>query len=1182
VLGLRLGLDPNPVADGAGRDLAAIYMTGFAVRSILFRVGSTLLAVGLLVSTMVPPESATADVLGGAADSVLGRPAQAQPGSLGDGSLGSLQYANPTEQMVVMAPPQPNSQGGAQLQHPLLIPGGRGIAPSLVLTYASTAGSSWVGTGWDLSVGDISVDTRWGVPRYDQHKETETYLLDGKQLSPTAVRSGSALPPRVTDQSDFTFRTETAHDLIIRHGTNPKDYWWEVRDKSGGIRWYGGFPDAGGPNVNVASNSYPSLKQDPAAILFDDNGNAYRWGLSAERDSGVNLIRYFYDKVDGQRVGASEATVGRQMYLSKIRYTGAASGASAPPDDPAYEVRFLRAAAVNTAPSDLRKDVSVSGRGGFLEVTSDLLRRVEIWYGAPAGGGPRNYNIPSRSYDLNYTSGEFGKSLLQSVDQRGSDGQVYARHMFDYFDSVRDPSTGALNGWSAPVEWAPPSDNLQQTLVTTTTGPSVLGGSVTNSGDGHAFIGFNADNPTKEGAFGGMFSISAGATEAQAEFIDINGDGLPDKVFREGDAVFYRVNTSGPNLAPGATPTFGGRNLVANLHKLSTETNIGLAGGVEADIGVDIQFTVGGDVTIGEDYFADVNGDGLPDFVSGGVVYFDHLDANGISTFEQSSANTAVPINTTTTTVPANKQITDLENQRRAQSPLQDTVGRWVAPFNGTIAITGPVTLDPFDTRFGDTAPFPPYKGNGVTASIQQNGNRLWNQTLTTPGPSPLGTPTGVSAVNVVKGDRIYFRLQSGDDGARDQVQWDPKIAYTFTAQNDVNNLSQGVFQQSRDFTLAGRPHTFGLAPMNGTLRFQGTLHKTRATTDDVTVQVLLNGNTAAPVVSQVVPAATGSPPADTPLTPTDFKVVAPTLVNGAIVGQADKVEVKIAADSPIDASAVALDYQLFYVKADNTCPLPPAAQPPNCTPPVVDSTGQPLKDANGSLIFALQVPADTDIYPQNSLTAPNTPWASDLTRTVTAHASLNVGPNATAGDVVVTVKTSNNGLLGKKTISVPVSTTAQNVATDFDIPLTSGTGYWSISRSATRTCRTTRPDRRSNCAGRRMAPARHATCRACSTGPVDKDSSRCRIAVGASPATTATAPAPLQRSTNQPSRPCSDPIFRRQLPRPKASATTITTRHTPKPTRARAPLTPSSPRSCRPATPPTIPSALRCPPGAE
>jgi len=143
------------------------------------------------------------------------------------------------------------------------------------------------------------------------------------------------------------------------------------------------------------------------------------------RDVGVNVIRFHYETVQGARVGAQGAAMGRQLYLKSIRYT-AASPASGHPEDPAYEVRLLRDADITPAPTP-RRDVVVDARGGFLQVTSDLLRRIEIWYGAPnADESPRTYNILSRAWNLHYVEGEFGKSLLKSVDQVGSDGAVLA------------------------------------------------------------------------------------------------------------------------------------------------------------------------------------------------------------------------------------------------------------------------------------------------------------------------------------------------------------------------------------------------------------------------------------------------------------------------------------------------------------------------------------------------------------------------------------------------------------------------------------------------------------------------------------------------------------------------------------------------------------------------------------
>ena len=94
---------------------------------------------------------------------------QLRPAALGDGSLAGLQFADPAEQLVVMDPPEPNYQGGAELEHPLLIPRGRGgFQPKLSLTYDSAGGNGWLGTGcsaqWDspgAGVTGLSTTSKW-------------------------------------------------------------------------------------------------------------------------------------------------------------------------------------------------------------------------------------------------------------------------------------------------------------------------------------------------------------------------------------------------------------------------------------------------------------------------------------------------------------------------------------------------------------------------------------------------------------------------------------------------------------------------------------------------------------------------------------------------------------------------------------------------------------------------------------------------------------------------------------------------------------------------------------------------------------------------------------------------------------------------------------------------------------
>ena len=99
-----------------------------------------------------------ADYLARSSAAVLSREPQLKPAGLGDGSPAGLQFADPAEQLVVMQPPEPNHKGGAKLEHQLLIPPGRGgFQPELNLTYDSAGGNGWVGTGWDLTVGDTIV-----------------------------------------------------------------------------------------------------------------------------------------------------------------------------------------------------------------------------------------------------------------------------------------------------------------------------------------------------------------------------------------------------------------------------------------------------------------------------------------------------------------------------------------------------------------------------------------------------------------------------------------------------------------------------------------------------------------------------------------------------------------------------------------------------------------------------------------------------------------------------------------------------------------------------------------------------------------------------------------------------------------------------------------------------------------
>ncbi|MCI5122835.1 MAG: hypothetical protein D3908_16930, partial [Candidatus Electrothrix sp. AUS4] len=209
-----------------------------------------------------------------------------------------IKGSNPAAKVNLIEPPQANNQGDARLSYPIEVPPGRReMQPQLAVQYSSGGGNGWMGLGWDLSTQAVSIDTRWGVPRYDAAKETETYTLNGQQLTPLAHRG--ELVDR-TAEKIFHARTEGAFQKIIRHGDHPAAYWWEVIDKNGTRFFYGGDPSG-------------SLLDD--AVLKDYKGNAAKWALRKVQDSNGNTMRYHYALQEDSGVGGGTGGVpGYELY----------------------------------------------------------------------------------------------------------------------------------------------------------------------------------------------------------------------------------------------------------------------------------------------------------------------------------------------------------------------------------------------------------------------------------------------------------------------------------------------------------------------------------------------------------------------------------------------------------------------------------------------------------------------------------------------------------------------------------------------------------------------------------------------------------------------------------------------------------------------------------------------------
>ena len=376
-------------------------------------------------------------------------------------AMTDLEAVNPLDGLTLIQPPTANNSGTANLSYPLAIPAGRnGMQPNLALTYNSGGGSGWLGVGWDIPVPAITLDTRWGVPRYNDSLETEIYLLNGEQLI-TKDSSGEPhkMPHRTNQQTSrlrdgtqFYARFGDAHDSIIRHGDNPRNYWWEVVDRNGVTHYYGRYfqPERSldirtdypvFPNylpAGVTFNANDNILHWPLpTTLRDDKGNIARWVLTESRDLYGNTIRYYYDQATVRNRGAE----GRQIYLDSISYTGHND------TDGCYTVVFCRTG--NSTP-----DVPISCNNGFKEITDQLLNNVylkygdsiqTIWHFELENGGSTNY-----------------KNRLASITKIDSVGDMGMRALLDTFCHCirQDEDEYATAGTDAPYIFIPTGDTL--------------------------------------------------------------------------------------------------------------------------------------------------------------------------------------------------------------------------------------------------------------------------------------------------------------------------------------------------------------------------------------------------------------------------------------------------------------------------------------------------------------------------------------------------------------------------------------------------------------------------------------------------------------------------------------------------------------------------------------------------
>ena len=568
-------------------------------------------------------------------------------------AMTDLEAVNPLDGLTLIQPPTANNSGTANLSYPLAIPAGRnGMQPNLALTYNSGGGSGWLGVGWDIPVPAITLDTRWGVPRYSNSVETEIYLLNGEQL---ITKDGNGDPhkmphrtnqqiSRLPDGTQFYARFGDAHDSIIRHGDNPRNYWWKVVDRNGVTHYYGQYP------LDSTFNS------EHTATLSDNRGNIARWMLAESRDIYGNNVRYFYSLHTGQNGG-------RQIYLDSIYYTGYRDTLGA------YSVLFRHIE--NTS-----VDIPVLCNNGFKEETDRLLCNIQLmfrdtirtaWLFQTEYGYRSNFKHRLTSVTkidtatsgienvLAWYCGRSNQDTLSIGDGRYKDT---AMHMFPKRNVIDNGYSYAGTTTSFSYHDAPaPTDifedeqtfyldprGLRAPLILPWAGKATALGLTSSSswnagGSGTIGTGIQVWNSTLSG--GGNYTHSRSSSEGLMTLVDLDGDGLPDKVYvRNGRMYFCRHLPSefGEVAFANPVPIEGPGHFLrenSSTNTFGAQLSIGAGGSASWPRTTSTTLT----------YFADVNGDGLVDIVDNGLVYFNYTNTDGNPSFSVYANSTPIQDN---------------------------------------------------------------------------------------------------------------------------------------------------------------------------------------------------------------------------------------------------------------------------------------------------------------------------------------------------------------------------------------------------------------------------------------------------------------------------------------------------------------------------------------------------------
>ncbi len=434
------------------------------------------------------------------------------------------------------------SAGDATYTIPLHVaPGRNGLTPNLALTYSSQAGNGLAGIGWDIA--GLSTISRCpktiatnGIQQGVQFTTSDQFCLDGQPLVKDAATSNTG----AYGADGVVYRTEIdTYARVTSHGTtNGGPTYFEVQRPNGLTYFYGNTSDA---RIAVAVGASTYTKA---------------WAVNQIQDKFYNSIRFeYYDSASDFKpkevrwtdhcssYGCAESSGSGARYKLVLNYE-------------------LRPAADQRSGYLAGSAWSVTKRLSRIDYKLDdaVVQDYQLAYTTPTSDGTQRSQLQaitlcgaSHSDCFAATSMEWQNGVVgfgSETSHQSSDDA--SRAMFGDFNG--DGRTDILN-FSANSQW----EILQATGAGfTAVNLGVMGFGAAPSvadfdGDGRAdVLGRTSVSPTTWHIYsstGGGFethatgisgsSIGGMASPASA---DVNGDGLPDLIYKRDGVGYIRLN----------------------------------------------------------------------------------------------------------------------------------------------------------------------------------------------------------------------------------------------------------------------------------------------------------------------------------------------------------------------------------------------------------------------------------------------------------------------------------------------------------------------------------------------------------------------------------------------------------------------------------------------------------------